>query len=103
MDCRVEFTDTVDPALKTAVKRSRKIKQLFNTQAGQCAYCRQPMTLCLGHEHTATIDHVVPKSKGGSPTCDFNQVAACYSCNMRKADMPLAEFLSVLFWNNEYA
>lgn len=33
-----------------------------------------------------TIDHVFPRSRGGSVTAWTNQVAACEPCNNRKAD-----------------
>jgi len=42
-----------------------------------CAYCTT--------RRAATIDHVVPRSKGG-PTTWENTVAACGVCNARKAD-----------------
>ncbi len=32
-----------------------------------------------------TLDHIVPRSKGGAPTWD-NLVAACRTCNLRKGD-----------------
>lgn len=50
------------------------------------------MTLDLGHTKTATIDHVDPKSKGGLSK-EYNEVAACSSCNTKKANMSLRDFL----------
>lgn len=47
----------------------------------RCAYC--------GHR-AETIDHVVPRSRGGKHTWE-NCVASCMSCNHRKADKSLAE------------
>lgn len=47
----------------------------------RCVYCGS------GAE---TIDHVVPRSKGGTHTWD-NVVAACAPCNHRKSDRTLAE------------
>lgn len=47
----------------------------------RCAYC---------HGRGDTIDHVVPKSRGGSHSWD-NCVACCVRCNARKADRLLAE------------
>lgn len=43
---------------------------------GLCAYCGKP---------GRTMDHVVPKSKGG-PATWLNAVTACRSCNELKAD-----------------
>lgn len=35
--------------------------------------------------HLATLDHVIPKSQGGTDY-ESNLVVACYPCNQRKAD-----------------
>jgi 5-methylcytosine-specific restriction endonuclease McrA len=47
----------------------------------RCAYCGT---------HADTIDHVVPRSRGGPHTWE-NCVASCGSCNHRKADRLLEE------------
>lgn len=46
-----------------------------------CAYCGK---------RADTIDHVVPRSRGGTHTWE-NCVAACRACNSRKADRLLSE------------
>jgi 5-methylcytosine-specific restriction endonuclease McrA len=47
----------------------------------ECQYCG---------EHATTVDHVLPKSRGGK-THYRNLVAACWSCNQRKANRTPAE------------
>lgn len=47
----------------------------------KCSYCPRPAT---------TIDHVVPKSRGGANTYE-NTVACCIRCNSEKANKTLAE------------
>lgn len=47
-----------------------------------CAYCSRA---------ASTVDHIVPKSKGGRNEW-LNTVAACLTCNSRKGDQDLAEF-----------
>lgn len=47
----------------------------------RCAYC---------HRRAETIDHVIPRSRGGKHTWE-NCVASCMSCNHRKADRLLEE------------
>lgn len=45
-----------------------------------CQYCGKSV-----NEKTATIDHVVPKSKGGAWSW-LNLVTACEECNQKKGD-----------------
>jgi 5-methylcytosine-specific restriction endonuclease McrA len=45
-----------------------------------CSYCGSP-----GHGRELTIDHVVPRSRGGRTAWD-NVVAACGPCNRDKGD-----------------
>ncbi len=40
---------------------------------------------CGVHRHDLTIDHVIPRSKGGTDSWD-NVVAACLKCNVGKGD-----------------
>jgi hypothetical protein len=48
---------------------------------GRCAYCGG---------HASTVDHVLPRSRGGKNTWR-NTVAACAPCNQRKGDRTPAE------------
>lgn len=41
----------------------------------------------------ATIDHVIPVSKGGAKFDENNMVIACHSCNGSKADKSFIEFM----------
>ncbi len=52
----------------------------------QCAYC--------GAENVPLeIDHIHPRSKGGSDRVS-NLAIACHDCNQRKGNMPLEQFLA---------
>ena len=46
----------------------------------QCRYCRKALT-----REMATLDHLVPRSRGGKTTIR-NCVIACAACNHAKAD-----------------
>lgn len=46
-----------------------------------CQYCGMPLD-----SSNATIDHVIPLSRGGTDTPD-NKVWACKTCNHRKGDL----------------
>lgn len=56
-------------------------RAVFARDGWACQYC--------GARQNLTVDHVVPRSKGGSSTWD-NIVASCAPCNRRKGDHLLA-------------
>ncbi len=61
-------------------------RAVFTRDGQTCVYCGSSAT---------SIDHVVPRSRGGTHTWD-NVVAACRRCNHTKADRSLAELGWVL-------
>ncbi len=56
-------------------------RALFARDGGRCAYCGAT---------AATIDHIIPRSRGGSHEWT-NVVSACHRCNHIKADRPISE------------
>ena len=60
---------------------------IFKRDKHACVYC--------GSKERLTIDHVIPKSKGGKNTWD-NLVTSCFPCNHRKGSKSLAEAKLVL-------
>jgi 5-methylcytosine-specific restriction endonuclease McrA len=56
-------------------------RAVFARDNHKCQYCHAP---------AENIDHVVPRSRGGTHTWD-NVVAACKACNARKEDRMLHE------------
>lgn len=63
---------------KTSVRFSRSA--VFLRDSGECQYCGTKLT-----SKTATLDHVLPSSKGGKTSWD-NTVIACGPCNSSKGD-----------------
>lgn len=57
-------------------------REVFRRDDHTCQYC--------GSTKHLTIDHVIPRSKGGTHTWD-NVVAACSTCNSAKGDRLLHE------------
>ena len=53
---------------------------LYELQCGRCFYCLRETA-----EDKFTVDHIVPKSKGGSGSI-VNKVGACFDCNQWKRD-----------------
>lgn len=70
---------------------STKLKKL-KIQHNRCYYCG-----CLLNNVKIEIDHIVPKSKGGSG-CVSNLCLACKHCNRLKADKDNNEFYKVLYY-----
>ena len=62
-------------------------REVFRRDQHICQYC--------GNTKRLTIDHVIPRSKGGTHTWD-NVVTACESCNSAKGDRLLHETNLVL-------
>lgn len=55
---------------------------------------------CYSDEATLTLDHVVPEGNGGEFSLD-NLVTACNSCNNRKGDKPVREFMESEWLKNK--
>lgn len=56
--------------------------RVFRRDDAQCAYC--------GSRKNLTLDHIIPKSKGGQNTWS-NLVTCCMKCNLKKADRTPSE------------
>lgn len=73
------------------IKRNRRWN-LFDLQKGVCYYCKISLLL---HDQLnpryATIDHKVPRIKGGSGKSD-NIVLCCLKCNKEKGSMTAEEY-----------
>lgn len=63
---------------KINVQAQLSRKNLYLRDAGSCQYCNAKLSLKSG-----TIDHVIPRSKGGKHTWE-NVVFACVDCNQKK-------------------
>ena len=61
-------------------KGKKKWLRQYQAQKGLCALCEKPLEVS-----EATKDHIVPKSKGGSPEWG-NIWLTCLACNQAKAD-----------------
>lgn len=59
----------------------------------RCPYCGRWFTR---KKHRVTMDHIVPKAKGGI-THELNLRPACPSCNSAKADRTVEEFMAMIW------
>ena len=75
----VRLTRFVRVPYRATVPLTRKA--VFARDGGRCVYCSAAAT---------SLDHVIPRSRGGTHTWD-NVVSACSRCNHLKADRGIAE------------
>ena len=64
-------------------------QNIFRRDKFKCVYCGEKT------KNKLTIDHVIPKSKGGNNTWQ-NLVTCCKSCNIKKDDKTLEEVGMIL-------
>lgn len=67
-------------------KRWRKLYETHDTMV--CPYCMRMVALS-----DTNIEHVTPRSRGGTSTPD-NTIRVCKKCNSLKGALTLAEFVA---------
>ena len=77
------------PEAKRAWRRA--IKEHFGNT---CIYCGE-----LYEQHELTLDHVHPRSRGGSDLAS-NTVCACQACNQKKGSSNWRAFMRTYFGEN---
>lgn len=74
--------------------KKRRVAKLFKKQKGLCWLCGWAMMLPTAGQpiqYTATLDHILPRSEGGSNSIK-NMAAAHYTCNTdRQSEMRTRE------------
>jgi 5-methylcytosine-specific restriction endonuclease McrA len=61
-------------------------RHVFKRDKGKCHYCRGKAN---------TLDHKLPRSKGGCST-PVNLVACCNECNQKKKNMSYIEYMTLI-------
>ena len=88
------------PVDKLSSKEKKKVKWFIlrnlyisslPEKSYKCSYCE-----CLIPKAMITLDHMVPKSKGGKRYCKSNIRLCCQTCNSFKGEMPVGRFLRIL-------
>lgn len=69
-----------------------KKQAIFGKYSGHCAYCGRPLKM-----RSMTVDHLVPKSKGGGNSIE-NLMPSCRNCNLAKAADNLEMLRISLVW-----
>lgn len=80
--------------------RNKILKQKQKEAKGNliCAYCGSDHLVLNFHKRglpnnkKATLDHIIPKSKGGSEYSLSNLAVSCHKCNSKKKDLMPEDF-----------
>ncbi len=91
---------TRSPGLSSTEQKRRQRLALSGCQNHRCCYCGQEMTQESDFNNTATIEHVVPRGRGGKNEM-ANKVAACYRCNNARGCLPAYIFFESVQRNPE--
>lgn len=68
---------------ENARKSRERMRQLITKYRGLCALCGEQVDFRLDSPRCATVDHIVPRSRGGLDV-PANWQLACYACNQAK-------------------
>lgn len=64
----------------TSAQKHRRIQKLRKKQKGKCIWCQKDFP-----RHKLTLEHLIPRSKGGTDAW-YNLAAACSPCNNKRGD-----------------
>jgi hypothetical protein len=70
--------------------RAERLVRIMERDGAHCVWCRRP--LAPGHRD-ASLDHLVPRLKGG-PAWPENELCACRPCNRRRGHTAPDVFLA---------
>ena len=75
-------------------RKGRELRRrIGESQNWRCCHCGERFVDEPGHRLSMTLDHVVPRSRGGGSGWR-NLVAACLGCNGARGDAPAVAFRS---------
>lgn len=90
---------------KSRPKMTAMRRELFNKHSGICAYCRRktemPSLIAQAHDLTATVEHIIPVSRGGAMR-GTNVTLACHLCNNLKGDMTPHQWAEFMMMNPDW-
>lgn len=75
-------------------KRKKRIKEKFYSLGhSRCHYCCRQLNYSSGFRNSATVEHIIPKSKGGTLALK-NCLVVCAECNTKRADKDFIGFVT---------
>jgi len=92
---------------KVAFSRAYLTKVLCEKGDLKCSYCSKTNLLIelegmdVPKNRKATIDHIIPISKGGEVFSEENVTVSCYDCNNKKGSLDLKDFEQIAISKKE--
>ena len=74
------------------IPRRERMRMILERDGEHCVWCRRPLT---AGDRFASLEHVVPRLKGGPAWLD-NEVVACRSCNRKRGHRSPTAYLEEL-------
>lgn len=71
--------------------KTKTLRDISKKQKYKCKYCKRRTTFKTGHHRQATLDHIVPRSDGGTDD-ESNLLMVCKNCNENKSSLSRIEF-----------
>ena len=75
-------------------------KAIVERDGPNCCWCgcvtHDPAIVGSAAPDTQTLDHIVPRARGGTGQGPANLVIACYACNQARGSLDLEEWVAVL-------
>jgi 5-methylcytosine-specific restriction endonuclease McrA len=97
---KFDFSD-IDISIRNIIKNRYKMAyvrtRLAEAQNWKCCYCYCEMNGIPDHKRSVTIEHVTPKSLGGTDD-ETNLAAACKRCNNARGN----GVISTIKWQDKY-
>jgi len=91
VDCENDLVFNLQCLQKRSARK--RFRRSILDEWPECAYCGRP--------HPTTLDHVVPRARGGSQDRK-NLIGACGACNLEKSDIDwFVWYRGQVFWTSE--
>lgn len=85
------------------IRRAKRLR-IYQRDGWHCVWCRAPVesgrrtlggSTVHGAKRLATLDHYLPRGRGGRNAAD-NLLTACMLCNAARGEMPAVAFAALL-------
>mgnify|MGYP003650142423 FL=1 len=72
--------------------RNKSIKaRYYKLGHKRCHYCCIQLNYAAGHKNSATVEHIIPKSSGGTLSKE-NTLVVCHTCNQKRGSKDFLSF-----------